>query len=169
MKAKDKAQGFSSLVDYGRHEIACTVCAHPDKEAIELAFIEWESPSRIAKQHKVAVRALYRHAHAAGLFLRRDKNIRAALGNIIVRGGRCRVSAHAVVQACMALARLNSSGQLISRVESVDVNLLFDRMSNIELDAYARDGQLPDWFTKTVGALPDTQVRQKKMKEPQNE
>jgi hypothetical protein len=156
MKAKNKAQVFSSLVDYGRHEIACTVCAHPDKEAIELAFVEWESPSRIAKQHKVPVRAVYRHAHATGLFLRRDKNIRAALGNIIVRGGRCRVSAHAVVQACMALARLNSAGQIITRVETVDLHALFDRMSNIELDDYARDGQLPEWFSKTVAALPDT-------------
>jgi hypothetical protein len=30
----------------------------------------------------------------------------------------------------------------------------FDRMTRDELDAYARDGKLPDWFTQTVGATP---------------
>jgi hypothetical protein len=31
-------------------------------------------------------------------------------------------------------------------------------MSNTELEAYARDGKLPDWFTATVGAVPGTDV-----------
>jgi hypothetical protein len=30
---------------------------------------------------------------------------------------------------------------------------LFDRMSAAELDVYAREGILPDWFTSLVGAI----------------
>jgi type I restriction enzyme R subunit len=38
----------------------------------------------------------------------------------------------------------------ISKV--VDLHELFDRMTQQELEAYARDGSLPTWFTATIGA-----------------
>lgn len=37
-------------------------------------------------------------------------------------------------------------GQWVRRSEVTDMNRLFERMSREELDAYAREGTLPDWF-----------------------
>jgi hypothetical protein len=34
------------------------------------------------------------------------------------------------------------------------MNDLFDRMTTKELDAYAQDGSLPEWFTAAVSATP---------------
>jgi phage terminase small subunit len=40
------------------------------------------------------------------------------------------------------------------RTETLDLNALFERMSAAELDAYARDGNLPEWFEAAVGKTP---------------
>ena len=37
---------------------------------------------------------------------------------------------------------------------NVFVNELFERMTQEEFEVYARDGQLPLWFTQTVVATP---------------
>jgi hypothetical protein len=37
-------------------------------------------------------------------------------------------------------------GQWIRRTESLDLNQLFDRMSDSEIDAVINDGTLPEWF-----------------------
>jgi hypothetical protein len=42
----------------------------------------------------------------------------------------------------------------MNRVEQVDLNVLFNRMSAPELAAYAREGTLPHWFTSIVGVRP---------------
>jgi hypothetical protein len=46
------------------------------------------------------------------------------------------------------------AGQWIDRTEQVNLNELFERMTQEELEMYARDGQLPVWFTQTVVATP---------------
>jgi hypothetical protein len=53
---------------------------------------------------------------------------------------------------CRAYAKINAQGQWIDRSEHVHLNELFDRMTQGELEAYARDGNLPDWFMQTVSA-----------------
>jgi len=40
------------------------------------------------------------------------------------------------------------------RTEILDLNALFDRMSAAELEAYARDGSLPEWFEGALGKTP---------------
>lgn len=57
-----------------------------------------------------------------------------------------------MVAAVQAYAKINASGQWIEKQERVDMNVLFERMTREELDAYARDGKLPDWFVEAVGA-----------------
>jgi hypothetical protein len=32
----------------GRHERKCSICRHPDRDAIEEAFLHWQSPNEIA-------------------------------------------------------------------------------------------------------------------------
>ncbi len=129
-----------------RHESQCTICAHPQREEIDRDFASWASSARITKGYKVARTSLYRHAHATGLFPKRQKNVRAALEKIIEHAGEVKVNAAAVVSAVQAYAKINARGQWIERSETVNLNKLFDRMTRDELEAYARDGTLPKWF-----------------------
>jgi hypothetical protein len=56
------------------------------------------------------------------------------------------------VSAVAAYAKINARGQWVERSEHVNLNDLFDRMTQDELEAYAKDGTLPAWFEHTVGA-----------------
>lgn len=90
--------------------------------------------------------SVYRHAHALGLFAKRQRNVRAALERIIERAGEVDVTASAVVAAVQAYTKINAAGQWIDRTEQVSLNDLFDRMSTEELEEYAQRGTLPKWF-----------------------
>jgi len=134
-----------------RHAAECKICAHIQREEIERDFVNWRSPASIAKHYKLGNRAtVYRHAHALGLFSKRQRNVRAALEKIIECAGEVEVNAAAVVSAVTAYARLNSRGELVERTEAVNLNSLFERMSAEELDRYAREGTLPEWFERVV-------------------
>jgi hypothetical protein len=113
----------------------------------------WRSPAAIAEEFGLADRAsVYRHAHALGLFPKRQKNVRAALERIIEKAGDVDVTASAVVAAVQAYAKINAAGEWIERTETVSLNQLFDRMSTQELELYAQTGALPEWFRGIVGA-----------------
>ena len=128
------------------------MCAHARREEIEADFIGWRSPAAIAIDYGLSDRtSVYRHAHALGLFGKRQRNIRAALERIIERAGDVDVTASAVVSAIQAYSKINASGQWIDRSEQVNLNDLFERMTNEELEAYAQDGTLPGWFESAVG------------------
>jgi hypothetical protein len=141
-----------TTVNLGRHQRACSVCCHEQREEIESAFIAWRSPAAIAEDYGLADRtSVYRHAHALGLFGKRQRNIRAALERIIERAGEVDVTASAVVAAVQAYSKINAAGQWIDRSEQVNLNDLFERMTNEELEAYAQDGTLPHWFESASG------------------
>ena len=139
-------------VSLGRHEYQCTICSHRKREDIEQAFVNWGNTTKLAAQYSTSRDAIYRHAHALGLMDRRRRNVRAALEKIIEKAGEVEVNATAVVSAVSALARTNSQGQWVERTETVSLNALFNRMTAEELETYARDGKLPEWFEGTVGA-----------------
>jgi len=85
------------------------VCAHDQREEIEAAFIGWKSPAAIAEEYGLADRAsVYRHAHALGLFPKRQRNVRAALEHIIEQATKVDVTASAVVAAIQAYAKINA-------------------------------------------------------------
>jgi hypothetical protein len=46
-----------ATVNLGRHQRACSVCAHQQREEIEAAFIGWRSPAAIAEEFGLADRA----------------------------------------------------------------------------------------------------------------
>jgi hypothetical protein len=149
----------SKPVNLGRHKRNCTICAHAECDEIERDFINWKSPAAITTEYGLADRTtVYRHAHALDLFTKRGRNVRAALEKVIERVGEVDVTAAAVVAAIQAHAKINAQGQWIDRSEHIDLNTLFERMSKDELEAYARDGKLPDWFTQTLSGplLPAT-------------
>ena len=137
----------------GRHRHNCRICAHPKREEIEREFIAWKSPAKIAHDYGLTNRAsVYRHAHALDLFPKRARNVRAALEHIIEKVEDVEVNAAAVVRAVATYARLNAQGQLVERNEQINLNDLFERMAPEELEAYAKDGALPRWFIRTLGA-----------------
>jgi hypothetical protein len=136
----------------GRHAFHCSICTHASREEIEIEFVNWSSPARIAKEFRVSRDSVYRHAHALSLFEKRRRNVRVALERIIENAGEVAVGAAAVVSAVAAYAKINASGQWIERTEQVSLNQLFDRMTREEMEAYARDGRLPAWFDRAVGA-----------------
>jgi hypothetical protein len=74
------------------------------------------------------------------------------LERIIEKAGEVSVGAAAVVSAVTAYAKINASGQWIERTEQISMNELFDRMTRDEMEAYAKDGQVPPWFERAVGA-----------------
>lgn len=136
----------------GRHERGCRVCSHPQRLDIERDFIAWKSPAKIATAFKLRDRSsVYRHAHALNLFPKRARNLRGALERIIERCDDVPVTASAVVAAITAYARINAQGQLIERPEHLSLNDLFDRMTVDELESYAKEGALPDWFVAATG------------------
>ena len=51
-------------------------------------------------------------------------------------------------------ARLSAIPQGDKHVQGTDPKKLFKRMSKEEREAYARDGSLPDWFSRAIGATP---------------
>ncbi len=137
-----------------RHEAGCRVCAHPEREQIESAWCAWANTSKLAKQYSLSRDSLYRHCHALSLFERRGRNLKGALEKIIEQADSVTVNAGAVVQAIQAYAKINSAGQWVDRTEQINLNELFERMTREELEAYAQDGTLPDWFRQTVGTTP---------------
>jgi hypothetical protein len=143
-----KAKG----VNKGRHESSCRVCKHPRRGEIERQWLDWGNTTRIAKEFRLSRDSIYRHAHALGLFAKRQRNVRKALEHLIEQAEMVKVNAQAVVSAVSAYVRINSAGQWVERTESVNLNQLFERMTRQELETYAREGVLPDWFTSALGA-----------------
>jgi hypothetical protein len=135
-----------------RHEVSCRVCNHSQREEIEIEWCAWGNTSRLAKQYSLSRDSLYRHCHALGLFEKRRRNLRAALERIVEQAESVEVSASSVVAAAQALAKINSSGKWVDKIEQVNLNELFERMTAEELEQYAKTGDLPDWFRQTVGA-----------------
>ena len=148
-----RERNSDARISVGRHQRACSICCHVQREEIESAFIGWGSPVAIAVEFGLADRAsVYRHARALGLFPKRQKNVRAALERIIEKAGEVDVTASAVVAAVQAYSKINAAGEWIDRTETVSLNDLFDRMTSQELEAYAQTGAQPGWFRTALCA-----------------
>ena len=146
---KNRKSSPSPKPNLASHQARCTVCAHPQREEIEEEYISWKSPARIATDFKLRDRsAVYRHARALDLGKQRDRNIRAALARMIEKADDVRVTAGAAVQAIALYARINARGELVERDDRVGIHDLFAKMSHDELEAYAKDGSLPSWFSQ---------------------
>ena len=145
-------------VNQGRHEAQCAVCKHPQRSEIESEFVAWKSPQKIAQDYGVCRDGIYRHARVFKLLEPRSQNVKAALEKIIERAGDVPVNAAAVVSAVAAYSKLNAQGQWIDRRETLDLNDMFSRMTQEEMQRYASRGELPDWFSAATDT--DSQRRQ---------
>jgi hypothetical protein len=99
-------------IDIAQHRRKCSVCRHPERDAIEEAFLEWREVSDITREFHLPGRtALYRHARAFGLFARRSRNLRFALGLIIEQAEAVTPTAEAIVHAVRAYTRVTDAGE----------------------------------------------------------
>ena len=127
--------------------------------------MSWRSPEVIAQEYGLADRSsVYHHAHALGPFPKRQRTVRAAVEQIIEKAGEVEVSAAAIGAAVQAYAKINGAGQWVERSQHEYLNDLSERMTLQEMEAYARHGSLPTWFTDTAnetttGNQPNTGYR----------
>ena len=141
-------------VNLGRHKAQCSICLHPECKEIERRWIDSEHMSQIKYEYQVSHDAMYRYAHALGLFEKRKKNIMRALERIIEKVMTTQPSASAVVAAINAYVKLNGLGQGAEHAQGTNPKELFERMSKEERELFVRDGSLPDWFSRAKGATP---------------
>jgi hypothetical protein len=146
LREKNSPEGRKSF-SRKRHKTRCQICRHPEREAIDQAFIDWSSIVGLARNYGITRDTIYRHAHAVGLFEKRQRNIRRALERLIEQVEDVQANATSVVTAVQTYARINARGEWVERPEGMSLNELFDRMSIEELDAYAKGGMLPEWFS----------------------
>ena len=98
--------------DFSRHSRRCCICLHPDRDAIEGDFIRWRSPELIAREYKIANRtSIYRHAHCAGLFAWRRRELGRVLEGILENAEHVPLEASdAIVRAARVYAHLDENG-----------------------------------------------------------
>ena len=152
LAVKKQTNSIPPQVNQGRHEAQCSICKHTQREEIEQQFLRWISPDKIAETFGICRDSIYRHARAFDLLEPRRRNVRFALERIIERAGDVEVNANAVVSAVATYSKLNTNGQWIDRRETIDLNDMFARMTNDEMDRYATKGEYPEWFTSVVGS-----------------
>jgi hypothetical protein len=102
-------------IDLAHHERRCSICHHPDREAIEEAFLQWRRVKNIDFDFKPegGPTAIYRHARAFNLFKERNLNLRTALEFVIERAENVLPTAEGLVKAIHAYTRINDQGEWI--------------------------------------------------------
>ena len=95
------------------HKAHCAICSHQLREEIDEAFINWRCVSQIAADYSLHRGTLYRHAHATGLFARRERNLRRALGHVIEQAGRVEVNADSIIRAVKIFTHINAHGSWV--------------------------------------------------------
>ena len=105
----------STPPDYSRHPRRCSICCHPDRDAIEGDFIRWRSPDQIAKAYDLPDRfSVYRHAHYAGLFERRKRQVARVLETFLESADSCPIeAADMIIRATRLYVRINEHGDWV--------------------------------------------------------
>jgi hypothetical protein len=102
-----------------RHSRKCQVCHHPDRDAIEGAFVMWRRPRGIAQVYRLTGDSLYRHAVAFDLYSQRRNNLRSVLDNIMERGIETEITGETVLGAVKAYTCLDENNRWIEPTSNV--------------------------------------------------
>jgi len=104
------------------HRLRCQICKHASRQHIEEAFPQWRSPKVIMHCFGIKTETtIYHHAHALGLFSRRDQNLSQALANIIEEVDTVLPTTQDILRAVYALAHINSEGQWVQSTNESEV------------------------------------------------
>ena len=108
--------------DLARHARKCIICHHPNREAIDGEFIHWLHPDNIVDEYELPSRsALYRHAHATGLYELRRRNLRYSLEHVIQEAERTTPTADGIIRAVRAYSRVTTDGRWIEPAQRIVV------------------------------------------------
>lgn len=105
-----------------RHQRKCSICRREDRDEIDQAFLHWNSISSIELDYRLTERALYRHAHATGLYARRKRNLRFVLENVLERHAEARITVDSLLRALRAYVSINDDGEYLERPAQVIVS-----------------------------------------------
>lgn len=98
-----------SLIHHGAR---CTICNHPQREAIDEAFLHWQRPTAIAHEFQLRDRRIiYRHVHALGLFHERAQKSRRSLEFIMEQAESVTPTADDIIRAVRAHSCLGEDGR----------------------------------------------------------
>jgi hypothetical protein len=103
----------AAALDPNRHSRKCSVCNHPDRDAIEEEFLHWRSPHAIGAHYDIHRKSIYRHAHAMGLFAQRQGHVRSVLERIIEQAEDATVTGETVINALRAFTCLQDDGRWV--------------------------------------------------------
>jgi hypothetical protein len=94
------------------HQIKCAIGNHPDRDAIEQAFLDWIRPGELAREFNLGHRTVvYRHAHALGLFNKRARNGRFALGLLLEQSSVIKPTGNEIIRAVRAFSCIDEYGK----------------------------------------------------------
>lgn len=101
-----------AVPDYARHARLCTVCSHPDRDAIEGDYIRWRSILNLSTDYDIARSTIYRHVHATGLDRRRSTSVSRVLERFLEESENFPVEEFDVVtRAVRAYAHMDDNGR----------------------------------------------------------
>lgn len=101
-----------SAPELDRHQRCCTICRHPEREAIEEAFLQWRSINSMMSEFRFPHHSvIYRHAHATGLFARRGRHLRFALDHLIQNADQIFPTGDTILRAIRAYSCLDDEGK----------------------------------------------------------
>ena len=105
-----------------RHRRKCALCAHPQREAIEAAFLRFQSVAQIASAHGIRDRrTIYRHAHARGLFIRRNRALASSLELILEKGDRLEPTTYDIIRAAEKYSKIDEHGEKFRRPKPITI------------------------------------------------
>jgi hypothetical protein len=108
----------SKRANFKYHRKRCSVCKHPNREAIDEDFLRWQSPEKLALQYGIPnYCSIYRHVHATGLYARRRRAICTSLESIIEHAAGIIPTTIELVNAVETYAHFDSDGQLVEPFE----------------------------------------------------
>lgn len=98
-----------------RHSRKCQICNHPERESIEADFVDWDKACAINQRYGLNGKsAIYRHARATGLDVRRRQNLGMVVEKVLEKVDYTDApSASALLRAVRTLASLNERGQWV--------------------------------------------------------
>ena len=103
---------IATIPDFERHSRKCQVCHSRYVEEIEEAYYNWSSAQWIINVFNISYDdAVYRHARAIGLDLRRRKNVAIAVEKLIEKVDEVTVTSSTVLRAVRALSCLTPDGR----------------------------------------------------------
>jgi hypothetical protein len=96
-----------------RHQRKCAICSHEERESIDEEFLNWHSPLRVAIHYELPLRTVFRHAHATGLYLSRQQNLRSVLDRVLERADQANISADGIVRTVRAYTCLTADNRWV--------------------------------------------------------